>query len=40
MFELLCESAPEAVDPALRPADDVALQGRIFLHGPGFGEIP
>lgn len=37
VFELVCESAPEAVDPALRPAEDVALRGRIFLHGPGFG---
>jgi nitrite reductase/ring-hydroxylating ferredoxin subunit len=37
VFEFTCQSAPDAVEPDLRLPDGVPLEGRIFLHGPGFG---
>jgi 3-ketosteroid 9alpha-monooxygenase subunit A len=35
VFELCVQSAPEAVEPAIRLTDDVLIAGGVFCHGPG-----
>lgn len=35
VFELSVQSAPEAVEPAVRLADEVLIAGGVFCHGPG-----
>jgi 3-ketosteroid 9alpha-monooxygenase subunit A len=35
LFELFVQSAPEAVEPAMRLDDDVLIEGGVFCHGPG-----
>lgn len=35
VFEMSIQSAPEAVEPALRLTDEVLIAGGVFCHGPG-----